>query len=169
MYSGRNKAVLYLVPNLTVLWSAILDEVDNLYGDKAKLTSPQKRSQTDVNFKEMLSEYSKEKVHLIAELPELTSVQCSHRDCVTDKQEVRGYHDKIAAKKYNKNDNYSLSRITEVLLKVEILLHDIYNILRIPPKEVIVALVSDLNQMRKIEIPHAFPIAYGLSGYSLKV
>lgn len=117
----------------------------------------------------MLSEYSKEKVHLIAELPELTSVQCSHRDCVTDKQEVRGYHDKIAAKKYNKNDNYSLSRITEVLLKVEILLHDIYNILRIPPKEVIVALVSDLNQMRKIEIPHAFPIAYGLSGYSLKV
>lgn len=34
-----------------VLWSAILDEVDNLYGDKAKLTSPQKRSQTAVNLK----------------------------------------------------------------------------------------------------------------------
>ena len=35
-------------------------------------------------------------------------------------------------------------------------------------KEVIVAMLSDLDRTRQPDIPHAVPVAYGLSGYGLK-
>ena len=44
-----------------------------------------------------------------------------------------------------------------------------YNLTRLPAKEVLVVMLSDVDRIQRSDAPHAVPLAYGLSGYSLKV
>ena len=41
--------------------------------------------------------------------------------------------------------------------------------LRLPAKEVVVALISDMDQVREAEQSHSIPMSYGLPGHSLQV
>lgn len=58
---------------------------------------------------------------------------------------------------------------SSVLFQSEDCIMGAYNLVRIPAKEVFIAMLSDMDRQHKRELPHAIPIAYGLSGYSLKV
>lgn len=52
--------------------------------------------------------------------------------------------------------------------QVEDCLIDAYKLNRLVAKEIMVVMLSDLDRTPKPEMPHAVPIAYGLTGYSLQ-
>ena len=157
------------------LWSTIVSELNIVYGaEKDTASRPKKKRSTVQQLKQMLRKYTEEKVVLLAEFPSVFSKPCNHFDMAADVQDVRGYHGLSNETTIRESSSFKptscfISVAKEILMKGETQLNEIYNVLPIPAKEVIVALVSDLDRMKKIEIPHAFPVAYGLSGYSLKV
>ena len=65
----------------------------------------------------------------------------------------------------------SVEELAIVLRQAKDGLLDAYNLLRRPAKEVLLTVVSDLERTKhhKTDIPHAIPIMYNLSGYSLKM
>ena len=157
------------------LWSTIVNELNIVYGaEKDTASRPKKKRSTVQQLKQMLRKYTEEKVVLLAEFPSVFSKPCNHFDMAADVQDVRGCHGLSNETTIRESSSFKptscfISFAKEILMKAETQLNEIYNVLRIPAKEVIVAFVSDLDRMKKIEIPHAFPVAYGLSGYSLKV
>ena len=65
---------------------------------------------------------------------------------------------------------FDICEMNKIIMQIDDCIHTIYNVLRIPAKEVLVALISDIDRIRKAEKKiHAIPIAYGMSGYSSKV
>ena len=156
------------------LWLTLLKELTTLYGtDNDKASRPKKKNTNIEQLKEMVKKYSEENVVLLAEFSSVFSVPCNHCDSVADVKDLRGYHGLSNEETNRENSCFktscSISFAKEVLMKGEAQLLECYNVLRIPAKEVIVAMISDLDRMKKRETPHAFPVAYGLSGYSLKV
>ena len=129
----------------------------------------------------MIKTYLSEKVVLLAEFPSNISLPCKHPEwsLCEDSPDPRGYHGVFSenfqecAEANGRNLaiklQTNLSNVRQMIMKADNCLHEIYNALRIPAKEVLVAVLSDLDRTKTTEQVHAIPIAYGLSGYSLKV
>ena len=163
------------------LWGIINQElIGILQGQEMKPLRPKRKSPNISVLKSLIKDFKEERVHFLGEFPSLLSSPCCHTEDIHLITELRGQHGSQKCTTSNRSDVHELAfarqfdqtRILETQRLVATLkhtLHEAYNVLRTPAKEVVVAVISDMDRIKKAEQVHAIPIAYGLSGYSLPV
>lgn len=80
---------------------------------------------------------------------------------------IKDSEDRVA-KETPRKSQLTMNSLLSLLEKQATILGDVYNLLRTPAK-VVVAVLSDLDRQFDQTNVHGIPVAYGLSGYSLKL
>ena len=145
------------------LWESIMNIAFDLYGECQP--SLAKKKHLGIKDLEMaIKEYvQSDHVKFVAELPSTQAVVCSHpRD--DDEHIIHGTHTRSIARK-----RLTVKDSRQAIHRSRTVLNEVYSILRLPAKEVLVVVMSDLDRQRSLDhdMPHAVPVAFGLSGYSL--
>ena len=165
------------------VWQLIHRELTEIYiygSHGKKPVRPKRKSQMITTIKQYIKEFKENKVEFLAEFPSLLSSPCKHDNNVMSFSELRGQHRcpmENSPNTYNitelayrrKCDQSRISETQQLMMTLKSTVQEAYNVLRMPAKEVIVALISDMDRIKQAEQVHAIPIAYGLSGYSLPV
>lgn len=145
------------------LWSDVMAVTENIYSENLQI--PSKLHAEVQPLKKKLCEFSRNS-DFVAEIPSLRGKPCT---CCNHQ------HTSTATpfKQHSKHEDYSDEITCEYLVDVceNSLRHydEAYNLLRRPAKEVLVAVVSDLDRNPHSEFQHAVPIAYYMTGFSLKM
>jgi hypothetical protein len=146
------------------VWNEIVELTQQLYCAEPQL-KPSRVSPEALQLKDTLKEYA-DSSHFIAEFPSLQGVPCECRQTVAkDKSECLTKHKQT-------NTNHFLSTIEDAL---SVCYHsrekhaECYELLRKPAKEVLVAVISDIDRVSTDDSQYAVPIAYYMSGFSLKM
>lgn len=106
--------------------------------------------------------YRQERVEFVAELPSVKAVNCTHSQSVNSR---RNNHEKPSES--SDNDKTILSCHKAVYAAVD-LIRKCHKLAAQRATEVLVFMLCDLDRIYKPELPHAFPVGYGLKGYSMK-
>ena len=72
-------------------------------------------------------------------------------------------------KEKQRTDSLTTEEALQGLFRLKTNMKEAQNLLRLPAKEVMVALITDLDRTKQADVPHAMPIAYGFGGYSIKM
>ena len=158
-YSAESMAIHNAEFQLS-LWNRISEEITNVNANK----SPKKLSDGLPKLKAEIDEYRKTKVSLIAEVKSRKAILCDHPDADVS----RIYHTTSAASTMVSKKPVDLSEVYRTYMRCEGLITECHRLCAIKASEVLVFLVADLDRVYKQELPHAFPVAYGLKGYSMK-
>lgn len=129
---------------------------------------PKKKSKETFILSDAITKFLQDKVSYHGEFPSATAFNCKHEE-IKNPDEVYGFHGNDGINNNKTSAIVSLNDLQQTLFKASKNLAEAYTLLRLPAKEVIVALITDMNRNKKGDIPHAIPIGYGLSGHSLKV
>ena len=160
------------------LWHAMVKELARIYCPiNGNPERPKRKSPNVMIIKEMIRTYLSEKVVLLGEFPSNISLQCNHTEGSMTGDNLRGLHGYSSEERSEESGlgiaykiHAEMGNVRQVIMRAENCLHEMYNVVRIPAKEVLVAVLSDLDRTKTQEQQvQAIPIAYGLSGYSLKV
>ncbi len=147
------------------LWELMWSTVTSIYGSSSA-TKPKRKSPVTVVLQERLSAFQQKNVRFVCEIPSLKAIPCSH-NVPEDTHVFVGCHGTKA--RHHSKMQLSLFSMQQTLYKAKTALVAAYNLCRLPAKEVLVVLLKDLDRVKTDDVPHAIPIAYGLSGYGLKV
>ena len=141
-----------------LLWFSIRDELSTIYfPENGVPVRPKSKSSNASKIREMIKTYLSEKVVLLAEFPSNISLPCKHPEwsLCEDSPDPRGYHGVFSenfqecAEANGRNLTIklqtNLSNVRQMIMKADNCLHEIYNAFRIPAKEVLVAVLSDLD------------------------
>ena len=162
-----------------ILWKQIQKELSRIYG-MTNSGRPTRKSTMVEELKSSINTFKQEQVTFLCEFPSSLSHPCVHLHMAQNQKSVQVHHqlqndgdmnrphrrDQMRAQKVQAT---SLSSTQQSIVSVETCLKHMYNIMQIPAKEIVVALISDMDRIKQSEQVHAMPIAYGLSGYSLTV
>ena len=152
------------------LWALLLEEVDALFPQEGKPIILKLKRENAAILKAKIKEYTEECVELLAEFPSCNSSVCTHTGKTYQIENARGYHASPPNRDSSVKQTYArLTKIGQTIMRTVKCIEEMYDVLRTPGKEVLVTLLSDMDRMKQSEHAHAIPIAYGLSGYSLKV
>ena len=160
------------------LWHTMVQELARIYCPlSGSPERPKRKSSNVTNIKTMIRTYLSEKVVLLGEFPSNVSLPCGHTEGSMDLENLRGLHDGSSVVGIGKSDKSisfnvqaGMESVRQIIMRADNCLHEMYNVMRVPAKEVLVAVLSDLDRTKTHEQHiQAIPIAYGLSGYSLKV
>lgn len=99
----------------------------------------------------------------VAEVKSRVSLDCKH----TTTASGRLYHTNTLDQNDIKNVEH-LQNIQETIIRCKHLLQESHDLCVLKASEVLVFILGDLDRTYKPEIPHAYPIAYALRGYSMK-
>ena len=108
-------------------------------------------------------------------MPSVVSVKCSHQCADTETNMFLLSHktcedkEKTDKEAIMKNVHLSIESLMTIISKEKLAVTEMFNVVRLPSKEVIVAVLSDLDRTYGPGNIHGVPVAYGLSGYSLTV
>ena len=155
------------------LWEKIKTELQEVYGGNC--TRPSKKRPAVASLLSDINKYTTEKVTLICEMPSVVSMKCCHStfdpgsQCYMMKHEACESNEKLEKEAMLKRLQLSIQSLMTIISKEKVTLVDMYNIARVPAKEVLVAVLSDLDRTHGPGNIHGVPVAYGLSGYSFKV
>ncbi|CAC5399607.1 unnamed protein product [Mytilus coruscus] len=123
---------------------------------------PKKTNPEIANLRTYIEAYRQKRVHLIAEISSIKAIPCNHPEVLDSR---RNSHACDTA-------NSVITKIVEICHKVAYssigIIQRCYTLLAQMAIEVLVFMLCDLDRMSKPELPHAFPIRYGLKGYSMK-
>lgn len=97
----------------------------------------------------------------LIEVPSLKGNACSH----ADSEDIVMEHSPEL--KSCSNDIVTVSELQSSIYKTEKYVRKAYALSRNLAKQVLVIMLTDLDRIFKPEIPHATPIAYALTGYSI--
>ena len=159
-YTPKSSTV-FKVCNNRELWDEMLALLKEFYGGE----KPQRPNQTAGDIKMLrhkIKIFKSECCHLVVELGSTKTIECNHRDDDT-MDGTYGFHGREAD-----GGSFSLIELEQTMYSVRSSLNEAYDVSRLIAKEVLVAVISDLDRSQTKDGPHAVPIAYGLSGYSLK-
>ena len=159
-YSKESMAVLRVSYDAN-LWSIIFREIECL--DKTYV--PKKLCVNLGRIKEMVSDYQKRNVTLVAELKSKKAIQCDHSPHESHDNRIR--HERPADVVHNESDDVFISQVHRTILRCGDVVAQSHKLCVKKASEVLVFLLGDLDRVYKSEIPHAFPIAYGFKGYSM--
>lgn len=157
------------------LWKNIMSELHAVYGEVNGASRPKAKRPIVRELEIAIKNYVKENITLLFEIPSVTSVECSHP--MAEKEEhltFQHYQWNLQnVKKHNtskqKQAILTIESLLTVITKEKYTIMEAYNILRTPAKEVLVAVLSDLDRQYGPNSIHGIPIAYGLAGYSMSV
>ncbi len=139
-------------------WNAIWEAANDLYGTES--IRPSRRLDISKTLLEITKEYASS-VQFIAEFPSLQGIPCG---CPAAKD--------LSAIRHRHVSKNALVQKSNLNPKFVIDTHrDAYNIVRRPAKEIVLAMISDLDRSTSpdTQLPHALPISYYMGGYSLKM
>ena len=144
------------------LWSDIHREIELL----AENDLPKKLSTSLPGIKQRIGEYRKSKVTLVAEVKSKTAIPCKHQSDEGDN--CRIHHESPENNKLDSHTGVPISDLIKVFLRCAQLIESCHNLSVKKASEVLVFLLGDLDRIYKPEIPHAYPVAFGFRGYSMK-
>ena len=142
------------------LWQEMWDSLVYTYSYDNP-SKPRGKSEASAAINALIDDFRQTNIKLLAQFPSAKAIQCMHCNQDDDNQIVYGQHD--TGDRY---DNLTTNEAKQFLYKVKTSMTEAHQLLRVPAKEVIVALLTDLDRIKKPDVPHAVPIAYGMSGYS---
>ena len=111
-----------------------------------------------------IDDFIENQTRFVGEFPSVRGKPCSHGS-QTNSGVYIGEHQ---ADVNTGNEHISVNDMDEMLYQAESCIKEAYQLCRLPAKEVVIALISDMDRVKTSDAPHATPVAYGLSGYSLK-
>ena len=144
------------------LWSDIHREIELL----ADRELPKKLSVSLPSLKEKINEYRKTKVTLVAEVKSKIAIPYKHQ--CDESSNHRIYHELLENDKVDAFISVPLSNLIKVRLRCSQLIENSHKLSVKKASEVSVFLLGDLDRLHKPEIPHAYPVAFGFRGYSMK-
>ena len=167
-----SSSTVFEVPFYERLWQTIIEESVRGLSTRKHISKPKKKIPILNDLKQKLKLYKGSHVHFSCEIPSLIASPCSHdMTVVNDLSNVHCMHTStywpVEHGFLTKYDRTSLPCVRKDFLKVDRCLEAMYEIQRLPAKEVLVAIISDMDRIKEAEQVHAMPISYGLSGYSL--
>lgn len=163
------------------IWTTMQTELIDIYGNQPNGSKPKllRKRLASKLIASQIQEYIHKKVRLLAEFPSSISVPCNHFEerCQPEtcpKMTHSDAREDVDHKKVEQINAVKVGKLTPqsiqtLLKKAEQCITDMYNILRLPAKEILVTVLSDMDRTIGATGIHGVPIAYGLSGYSLKV
>ena len=153
------------------LWSNISNITSDMYRDGAK--RPNHTDERSGHLKEKMKEFS-HKSKFIAEFPSVSGAPCSHETAQSTNEAYQHHHKEPVSNMVDAQPHEPQCTQTwaDTIVSIKDKLTAAYNLLRRPAKEVLVSLISDLDRQgipQLANTPHAIPVMYHLSGYSLKM
>jgi len=155
------------------LWKRMETELLSVFGDVDGSSRPSRKRPIVSQLNKDIDKFREKNVSLLCEVASVVSIECQHlpidsEDCLTHSHNK---NDSVRQKKETeaKNTHLTTDSVLVTLCKEKSSLEEVYNILRIPAKEVLVAVLSDLDRHSGPTSVHGVPVAYGLAGYSLKL
>ena len=139
-------------------WQMVWDSASHIFSyDEPQ--KPKGKSDMAQHISDRITIFRNNNVKLLAEFPSSTALTCSHSDSTRDGQVSFGEHT-------NGHRKITVVEAEQALYRARTSMEEAYTLLRLPAKEVVVALITDLDRIKQTDIPHAIPISYGLAGYS---
>ena len=142
------------------LWCAIFAEIQSLDLDHL----PKRKKLSVESLKPKIERYQTQKVKIIAEVKSKTAKICDHSPDTWDGNRI--FHNNDDEFELDKENN--LKDVLKTFITCKELISKCHKLCVQKASEVMVFLVSDLDRTYKAEKVHAYPIAYGLRGYSVK-
>ena len=147
------------------LWKNVIDATEELYCSGKPM--PCHRPENTKILKEKLKSFAS-KSSFIAEFPSLQGVSCECQQPETTPTDAFRTHTGSSAEPIE-TDHVRAEHVIDMAEKASDKHKSSYDLMRRPAKEVLVVVISDLDRLRCDDSQHAAPIAYYLSGFSLKM
>ena len=144
------------------LWSDIVQEIQSL--DVEHL--PKRKKLSVENLRQKIDIYQKQNVKLIAEIKSKTAQICDHVSDMSCGKRI--FHHNNSEYNQSPDGENSLMEMLKTNIRCTEVINKCHRLCVQKASEVMVFLVSDLDRAYKAERVHAYPIAYGLRGYSVK-
>ena len=148
------------------LWSILYDALIDVYSYENP-KRPQKKASNMKEVEKLIHDYTRNMTEVVAEFSSCFAkpCRCTEKD-MHDPAQVLCTHQDENIPSRHQNDVMSVSSCEKMMCKVRDRICEAYNVVRLPAKEVLVMVLSDLDRIQESG-EHAVPIAYGLSGFSL--
>jgi len=144
------------------LWTTCWNELVRLYG--INHTRPTRFAPVVKDMKDVIKEYVQNKVILLGEFPACSTLKLDNLS--TDSAEEPYSKPKSRTKPF---ESTCLSTICESLVIVKCWMETSYNLCRTVASEILVFMLSDLDQVYQTEFSNAYPITYALKGPSMSL
>jgi hypothetical protein len=153
-YTKQSMTVLRVQYDPT-LWGLICKRIADL-----DVANPPKRLGTDMDtIKQNIKEFCENNVHLVAEFKSKIALPCSH----SSTESWRLSH----TCKESTEEEVGLADLQRCCMRADEAISTCHRLSCRKASEVLVFLLADLDRIYKPEVPHAFPVAYALKGYSM--
>ncbi|VDI02623.1 Hypothetical predicted protein [Mytilus galloprovincialis] len=155
-YSDASTAI-HLAEYDRKLWDDIFAEIIRVQTIIPKKTNPE-----IANLRTNIEAYRQKRVHLIAEISSIKAMPCNHPEALNSRRNRHACD----------TTSPVITKVVDICHKVAYssigIIHRCHTLSAQRASEVLVFMLCDLDRMSKPELPHAFPIGYGLKGYSMK-
>ena len=153
------------------LWGTIWDLSVSLYGGETQIRPKRKHKDCSL-LADQIASFQQNNIEFVGEFPSVSAISCVHKG-LRDPHQVYGYHKDLFQhiENFKVNSPPTIQEMQQNTYGIQNNIKEAYQLLRTPAKEVLVALITDVDRIKSpsSDVPHAVPVAYGLSGYSLKV
>lgn len=144
------------------LWNSIFDKIQIVNRNN----NPKRLSESLPALKQSISKYCVTNVNLVAEVKSVIAKPCDHSP--GDYGGTRIYHSQNNQNVEQNPEKLLIRDIRKTILRCITLISECHKLCAQRASEVLVFMVADLDRAYKPELPHAYPIAYALKGYSMK-
>lgn len=144
------------------LWNSIFNKIQIVNRNN----NPKRLSESLPALKQSISKYCVTNVNLVAEVKSVIAKPCDHSP--GDYGGTRIYHSQNNQNVEQNPEKLLIRDIRKTILRCITLISECHKLCAQRASEVLVFMVADLDRAYKPELPHAYPIAYALKGYSMK-